>query len=354
MTSLLGPSVATGIHPNYLRLVCNFIREEGGDLDAILADSGTPWTVIENAEFRLPFTLARHIILNVQQVSPRPTLALEIGARIHLGTFGPLGLAAAASKTLRQALAVFERFAPLRSDTVHPRLHTETAGTWLVASPQINAGALQAFALDSVAATWCGLVATLTGRQPHDAFLEIPWAEPPWRHAYARLAGSLQFNAGRMALWLPNALLDLPCPTASPSDFDMALRLCEAEEAWKRSRCTFAARITELLRSGDPSLFFFKDMARHVGMSRRTLLRRLQEEGSSFQALVDEERRLSAVWQLRHTDHTLSAIAASLGYNDATNFSRTFRRWFNQTPRDFKQGLSPPAPKLIVKPRHAG
>ena len=71
-------------------------------------------------------------------------------------------------------------------------------------------------------------------------------------------------------------------------------------------------------------------------VSERTLKRRLQEEEASFQALVDQVRLERARDLLASTTMNLSQIADSLGYADAANFTRAFKRWTGLSPSHFR------------------
>lgn len=73
-------------------------------------------------------------------------------------------------------------------------------------------------------------------------------------------------------------------------------------------------------------------IAQQLGVSRRTLRRRLVDEGINFQSIVDECRIKSAHAYLVRTEHSLCDIALKLGYSDQTAFSRAFSRWFGSTP----------------------
>ena len=74
-------------------------------------------------------------------------------------------------------------------------------------------------------------------------------------------------------------------------------------------------------------------------LSQRTLQRRLQEENSSFQQLLDETRRELAVQYLAQPDRSLLEIAYLLGFADPSNFFRAFRRWFGTTPGEYRSRL---------------
>jgi AraC-like DNA-binding protein len=103
----------------------------------------------------------------------------------------------------------------------------------------------------------------------------------------------------------------------------------------------FREKVSEAIRAqlvnGGPSLW---RTAEKVGTSVRTLQRRLDALGVTYRVLVGELRVKEASRLLRQTDLNVSVISATLGYADATAFSRAFRRQVGQTPREFRQARS--------------
>lgn len=94
--------------------------------------------------------------------------------------------------------------------------------------------------------------------------------------------------------------------------------------------------IAELTLSGSISLAL---TARNLGISSRTLQRRLHERGMSFWTMVDECRFRIAGALLRETDLSVQEIAARVGYSTAGAFARAFSRWAGQPPRTFRQAF---------------
>ena len=86
------------------------------------------------------------------------------------------------------------------------------------------------------------------------------------------------------------------------------------------------------------------EVAKELGMSSRTLQRRMAEEDSSFRQLLSDARRESARIYLLHPSLGLSKTAALLGYEDSNSFLRAFRAWEGVTPTEWralqKAGLS--------------
>lgn len=77
--------------------------------------------------------------------------------------------------------------------------------------------------------------------------------------------------------------------------------------------------------------------ARLCEMSKRTLARRLQQQGTSINGQISNLRRKRAERELRNTDQSVAAIATKVGYLDATVFSRAFKRWTGHSPSQFRQ-----------------
>ena len=106
----------------------------------------------------------------------------------------------------------------------------------------------------------------------------------------------------------------------------------------QRSRGEVSRQVRVRLFEGKGPYPGVQAMARELNMSPRTLFRRLSEEGVSYQQLLDETRQEMAEWYLRKTREPIERIAELLGYADASNFSRTFRRWFGVPPGAFRKG----------------
>ncbi len=101
-----------------------------------------------------------------------------------------------------------------------------------------------------------------------------------------------------------------------------------------------------LLPQGEPKR---ERVAQALHLSQRTLQRRLQEEGTSYQQLLDDTRRDMAEQYLQQPGLTLLEVAYLLGFADPSNFFRAFRRWFWLHAQRIP-GAPPGAPGLVARP----
>lgn len=94
--------------------------------------------------------------------------------------------------------------------------------------------------------------------------------------------------------------------------------------------------LAEMLCDGSPSI---RVVAKRLGMSVRTLQRRLDEHGVVFRALVQETRRELAERYLAERSANLTEVAFLLGYSELSSFDRAFRRWTGSTPVAARRSL---------------
>jgi len=94
-------------------------------------------------------------------------------------------------------------------------------------------------------------------------------------------------------------------------------------------------QVGDALSEGVPTL---AEIARRLGMSTRTLQRRLSTDGLAYQDLVANARRALSEQLLRQTDYALAEIAFLTGFSDQSTFTRAFKRWHGKTPASYRRG----------------
>jgi AraC-like DNA-binding protein len=92
--------------------------------------------------------------------------------------------------------------------------------------------------------------------------------------------------------------------------------------------------LQEMLPAGQSSI---EEAANRLAMSKRSLQRRLSEESSSYQEVLNATRRELAHYYLSRSSASLVEIAYLLGFQDGNSFIRAFRDWTGQTPGEYRQ-----------------
>lgn len=158
---------------------------------------------------------------------------------------------------------------------------------------------------------------------------------PPWAGAMRRWAGCpVRYDEEFNGLEVPEAAWRTPFSTHDPALLDLvryatghvtvqgagARSLGERLEAWLGDRLDRERSVAE------------EEAARALGLSARSLQRKLAEEGRSFRACLDSVRRRLAVQLLGRPELSVGEVAGRLGYSQPSQFTRAFRRWHGVSP----------------------
>lgn len=78
------------------------------------------------------------------------------------------------------------------------------------------------------------------------------------------------------------------------------------------------------------------DIASSINLSRRSLQRKLRQQGVSFTELLDSSRRELGLQYVRDPQYSLNEIAYLLGFAEPGNFTRAFKRWYGKPPSQYR------------------
>jgi AraC-like DNA-binding protein len=155
----------------------------------------------------------------------------------------------------------------------------------------------------------------------------------------ARFVGTkVEFGADTDEIALDIESRELPLTHADPYLNKLILKDCEAALADRKGdvsqlRTRVENAISSLLPHGRVPV---ENVARDLGMSRRTLARKLSDEGLNFTDILQQLRRDLAVRYLRDRKLHVSKIAWLLGFNEVSAFTHAFKRWTGNTPREMR------------------
>jgi len=278
------------------------------------------------------------LLLIVKNRTGRSDIGLELGLRIPATAHDALGLAAMSAPSVDAALRVVERNYPLISGLyrmIYARGGSGGTVRFLATCPlnpetrlmhaDILVGSFHAQLSRPLAAALSPVRMTFGAERP--------------RHArrYSGMApGGIEFLPDMpdiVRIFLPNADLDKRPAMANVQSFRRAERTCRQQLARLLARNSWRGWAEDWIRGVEYASPNLKAAAAAGNCSTRTLDRRLREEGTSFRKMVAEVRHQQAIEWLGEDHAQVSDVAARLGYNDVSNFSRAFRRASGKSPR---------------------
>src|SRR6516164_6613460 len=149
---------------------------------------------------------------------------------------------------------------------------------------------------------------------------------------------AVEFGAGADEFVLNANARELPLIHADPYLNNLLLKYCEAAVTDRRSNVSqLRTRVEDLISPLLPhGKVVVDDVARSLGMSKRTLTRKLADEGLHFTEILQQLRRGLAVRYLDDNQLHVSKIAWLLGFNEISAFTHTFKRWTGKTPSQMR------------------
>ncbi len=256
---------------------------------------------------------------------------------LHPDDFSALGLAWKTADTLRGSLHRLVRYILLLSDTLEYELHDATDGgaTLLLVRPHHRRGAQ--LANESALAAVTSVLRAAAGYRVVPTAVSFCHPRPASIvEAHSFFGCPVRYGARHNALDLDAATLEARAKLADQglSAFLLAhLERLRSEQTERSLVSAVHATITDLLPDGAPKKAV---IARRLGMSERTLHRRLAEHGETFQSIVTRSRREVAEMLLADERHSLAEVAFLTGFADQSAFQRAFKTWTGRTPLVFR------------------
>ncbi|MFO6419684.1 AraC family transcriptional regulator ligand-binding domain-containing protein [Hylemonella sp. W303a] len=282
------------------------------------------------------------LLVNLGDALAEPDTAFVLGSELLPGQHGELSHALLRAVHLRQALEILIAHQGLLSPLLVPHLLLQD-GKGTVADAQggvavlhwTDAGlpaALRPFVVDLMMAAVNGMSRWLSGER-------LPWrfrfnrTQPAHLEQYrVHLGPDVRFNDYLDAMYLPLEWLERPWPRGSSVAVSAALAgvtraqrprgLLSALYDWLHERARLAPTLEQASQA--------------FGVSPATFKRQLAAHGTHFQAELDQARA-HAIWPLIHQGCDNEQIAAWLGFHDANNFRRSFKRWTGLPPSGWRE-----------------
>jgi AraC-like DNA-binding protein len=336
---------ATVAHPATIcaALISNtvaLLSGAGADPAAIERTLGFGLDRLADPDEQLPLSHQARLERESPKLTGDPAIALHLAAQCRGdgGGVGIVGHLAAHSRTVGDGLQQVVRYANLLGTGIGLTLRRRDPTAALVhvrTNPDLATVQGAEMALAETVMT----LRQLAGGVFDPVIARFRHPPPAYVAEYRVVFGdAVRFGQAEDSVTFPSTVLDLPSPQAQPYVgrvlTEHANALLERADAAGPYRRRVQESILLQLPHGPAGV---DRTARALGMSRQTLYRRLKDEGTSFQALLDDIRRRSAARYLAEPGHALSDVAFLLGFSDYSAFHRAVRRWFGVSPHTYRQ-----------------
>ena len=337
MTILKMDPTEYSVSAEYLALLLDVLSRRGVPTETLLADTRIEPGCWRDPQARITAQDFEVVATRAMALSGEPWLGWELGASMTLSSHGFLGYAAMSSATLGEALELAVKYFRTRSTLV--QLETFTDGDMAVM--QINEllalGDLAPLIMESLFSSFHFMGEKLVPGLDVIGELRFSYPEPDY---FARMRPVMPvpvyFDCAYNQMRFPVERMQYPLQFADPRLARMAADQCEQEMASIKLPPPLLGQVRRIILGGGGRFPGVEEVAGELHMSSRTLKRKLQQLGTSYQEVLDGLRKGLAVEYLTQSEKTVDEIAMTLGYSDASNFARAFHRWTARSPSDYR------------------
>lgn len=311
--------------------------KHAAELRPFLAEVRLPMAILERPDIEIPIEKYTQLLEVVARKS-NPHIGLDMGQSIEPADLGVFGHAMAAAAKVSQMLAIMSQYLYVFAQA--NRIRVETGRSRTIISYRYTMPQVAHYQQDVEFATTAifTMLRKLTGRLIRPVYIDFEHKRPAYSKQHSQVFNcEVRFERRGNRIHLNKSVLDLPIISADQSLFN-ALESNLAEQLKIRSdEDDLIKKVNHLISVslGDGGADI-RATAKKLGVSQRTLQRRLANEGYVFSEMVERIRRAIALEYVEFSNFSLTDIALMVGYGDQSSLTRAVRRWSGKSPQQIR------------------
>lgn len=310
----------------------------------IAADVSLAGTDIDLSSERVTYKQRIQQLSNMLDLVGMNGAWLESPRTVAISDYGLLGYAMMSSATLEQAVQIAVKYHKMAGALFELAFEVDGDEAVLRIDHLLPGGRVAQYTVEELFGGISRLIGLLLGRDHTPTRILLNYEAPEYAEKHLQCfrcpvifnQASCQYRFSRKELTESLAESDASTAQICEESCRKLLNQMEIED-------DIISRICHLLLSTPGEFPKLDAVAQRLSLGARTLRRRLNELGTSYQRILDDVRRELAIEYLRTTNLTVQEIAELLGYSEVTNFRRAFMRWVELSPYQYRKQMGSPA-----------
>lgn len=284
----------------YVNLLIEAIKHWNVSPQQLLIDTDITLTKLDAPFWYLDFSIFNNLLEKSARLTNEPAISIYLAREMKASCYGHVGVTAAASENLGAAIGVLEQFIGLHCAAFQPKLYIEQEIAYLNFDQPLNNFKFNHHAIIFLVFGFAYILENLA-QQNLDIQIELQGNSPDTFRNIDNFHGyRVNFGADEDRLIFDKELLNLPLKTADPLVFRLTKRQCEYDVSKLSKKISpssnlLSSSVRELLYDVESQQFLsLNQIAKHLGLTDRTLQRQLANEKTTFQILLSESRQAKA------------------------------------------------------------
>ena len=326
---------------SYADILVNLAMDKGATRQSLMAGTDIQSRLLTKPNVRISYDQYKVLIENALRETQEPRLGLFFGEKLNVHSHGVLGRAAQSSPNLWTALGLVLRFYKTRYPLLTLNFFIEGETAVIQAEEAIHLGSHYRFIMETSFSSLFSVSKQLTQETQILNNLSFKFNAPEYAHYYQEFfQAPAQFGQASNSARIPVQLLQREIDDFDPSVVRAATEQCSNELEPLAYQEGLITRVRQIMLHTPGYFPKLDEVARQLHTSSRTLRRRLQAAGISYQKILDDIRKEKALHYLMTGDQSIEEISVLLDYKDPSNFSRAFKKWTGRTPGSYRRVYS--------------
>ncbi len=317
----------------FVHALTEALERAGVPRERFLAAAPIDRATLERPEAKLDVETFDALLELALALTGEPAFGLRMGDAVHPGNYSLSTHLAAHASTLREAIETLQRFYAFLADRPFWRFFEDGGTASLLYDSRPGPLPARRFRAELTVSALYKLLKYFAPSAPARV-VAFEHPAPDYRAEYARIfEGAERFGQTFTGIVFDRVVLDRLQMHRDPELHATIVSRAEERLSQLQGEGEYAERVRRhILGGASPDRRDMASVARALGLSARTLRRRLSEEGTSFRDVVDEALGALARRLVSDSDRPIEATAYAMGFSHPSAFHRAFKRWTGATP----------------------
>ena len=324
-----------------VHLPAAFVRmcvARGFRTEAILSNTGIHADELDNIDTFFTLNQIAMIVSNALLLTNDPAISIAFSQHIRLSHFGSYGIALMSAPTFMDVFEICQRYSTLIDPTIHFESIFKNGRIYIQFGKKIPLGLNYYYTQEALCLSIIRILTDLLERELPQLKIELDYEKPAYADKFKFLNAPIRWGKDRCVISFNSDILNEKLPGADYPAFQKAIKMCEAEKGiFAQQGENWLIKLKLIILQNLHQPLTAEGMAEQLHLSRRTFFRKLAEHHTTYDVLLSASRAEVAKDYLLHKQISLVELADQLGYNDVSNFTKAFKRWYGLPPKQWKQ-----------------
>lgn len=323
--------------PYYSWLVYLYLLDQGYNTEQLFDGLCLDAKQLSNEKYRLSIEQHEQFILRVLEVTEDPHFAIKLGNHQDFSRANLAILTAANSGGISKALHMIMRYNKIVTRVFSIRSFETDDHAVMEIEAHLEHESVIYFAISAFVLFLDRFFLSALDGSHLVQRVDLAIREPDgFAYVSDEFQFPMKFDHSRTRIYFNKELLDRPLEHADAQTVRLLLEMSERQLEEAEAEMSMVGAVKSILIEQIVSPPKLDEAAKILGVSSRGLRRKLEQSGTTYQKILDSVRLKMAIQLIKESDAPISSIAYELGFGNASDFGRAFKKWSGLPPSSFR------------------